>query len=255
MTYENIILEKEKAIATITFNRPDAMNALNNQTRSEFGLAMADVDADSSIKVVILTGSGRAFVAGSDIKELKQTTPFGAHKIVRLGQIVAEMSKPVIAAVNGFALGGGCEIVMACDIIIASDKAKFGQPEINLGIIPGGGGTQRLPRLVGSCRAKELILTGDIIRAEEADRIGLVNRVVPLDELMVAVKEIADKIVAKSAAAIKIAKSAIDRGAQVNLESGLAYEREMYSLSLTLEDKTEGVNAFIEKRTPEFKGE
>jgi enoyl-CoA hydratase len=254
MTYENIILDKDVSIATITFNRPDALNALNNQTRSEFGLAMADVDADPSIKVVILTGSGRAFVAGSDIKELQETTPFDAHKIVRLGQIVAEITKPVIAAVNGFALGGGCEIVMACDIIIASDKAKFGQPEINLGLIPGGGGTQRLPRLIGLCRAKELILTGDIIRAEEADRIGLVNRVVPLDALMPTVKEIAKKIAAKSTAAVKIARSAIDRGVQVNLESGLAYEREMYSLTLTLEDKAEGVNAFIEKRKPEFKG-
>lgn len=254
MTYENIILEKDASIATITFNRPDALNALNNQTRSEFGRAMADVDADSSIKVVILTGSGRAFVAGSDIKELKQTTPFDAHKIIRLGNIITKMTKPVIAAVNGFALGGGCEIVMACDIIIASDKAKFGQPEINLGLIPGGGGTQRLPRLVGSCRAKELILTGDIIKAEEADRIGLVNRVVPMETLMATVKEIAEKIIAKSTAAVNIARSAIDRGAQVSLESGLAYERELYSLSLTLEDKEEGVNAFIEKRKPEFKG-
>jgi enoyl-CoA hydratase len=254
MTYENIILEKDNAIATIAFNRPDALNALNNQTRSEFGQVMADLDADTSIKVIILTGSGRAFVAGSDIKELKKTSPFDAHNILRLGQIVADMTKPVIAAVNGFALGGGCEIVLACDIIIASEYAKFGQPEINLGLIPGGGGTQRLQRLIGMCRAKELIFTGDIIKADEAERIGLVNRVVPKDELISTVKEIANKIVSKSSAAIKIAKTTIDRGAQTSLESGLAYEREMYSLALSLEDKVEGVNAFIEKRPPEFKG-
>lgn len=254
MTFENIILETDNSIATVTFNRPDALNALNNQTRSEFCQVMAELEVDVSIKVVILTGAGRAFVAGSDIKELNQTSPFDGHNILRLGQVVSDMSKPVIAAVNGFALGGGCEIVMACDIIIASDKAKFGQPEINLGLIPGGGGTQRLPRLIGSCRAKELILTGDIIRAEEADRLGLVNRVVPLEALMDTVKEIAGKIASKSSAAVKIAKAAINRGAQVNLESGLAYEREMYSLALSLEDKQEGVSAFIEKRTPDFKG-
>lgn len=254
MTFETIILEKEGGIAILTFNRPDAMNALNNQVRAEFRAAMADLATDDEIKVVILTGAGKAFVAGSDIKELRQTTPLSAHNITRLGDIVQNMGKPVIAAVNGFALGGGCEIVMGCDIIIASDKAKFGQPEINLGIIPGGGGTQRLPRLVGVCRAKELILTGDIIRAEEADRIGLVNRVVPLDQLMPTVKEIAGKIAAKSSAAVKIAKASINRGMQMGLESGLAYEREMYSLSLTLDDKQEGVAAFVEKRAPQFKG-
>jgi len=254
MSWETIILEKVNAIATITFNRPEAMNALNNQMRAEFREAIAEVAADESIRVLILTGAGRAFVAGSDIKELKQTTPFAAHQIKRLGQLVEELDKPVIAAVHGFALGGGCEIAMGCDIIIASDKAKFGQPEINLGLIPGGGGTQRLPALVGACRAKELIFSGEIIRAEEADRIGLVNRVVPLDQLMPVVKALAEKIATKSPAALKIAKAAVNRGLQTGLESGLAYERELYSLSLSLEDKIEGVNAFIEKREPQFKG-
>ena len=254
MVYENIILEKEENIAVITFNRPEAMNALNNQTRAEFREAIADVAADDGVKVLILTGSGKAFVAGSDIKEFSKTTPYGAHNIVRLGELVEKLEKPVIAAVNGFCLGGGCEIAMGCDIIIASDKAKFGQPEINLGIIPGGGGTQRLPRLVGACRAKELIFTGDIIRAEEADRIGLVNRVVPLEELMPTAKEMAKKIAAKSAAALKLAKTSINRGMQTDLESGLKYEYELYSLSLTLEDKAEGVNAFLEKRPPKFVG-
>ncbi len=254
MTFENIILEKEENIAVITFNRPEAMNALNIQTRAEFTAAVKDVEEDEGIKVLILTGSGKAFVAGSDIKEFHATTPYGAHNIVRLGSIVEKLGKPVIAAVNGFCLGGGCEIAMACDLIIASEKAKFGQPEINLGIIPGGGGTQRLQRLVGVCRAKELIFTGEIIRADEADRIGLVNRVVPMDELMTVAKEIAAKIGAKSSAALKLAKQAINKGMQMSLQDGLDYEYEMYALALSLEDKEEGVNAFLEKRKPKFIG-
>ena len=252
MAYENIILEKEENIAVITFNRPEAMNALNNQTRTEFRKAIADVAADDNIKVLILTGSGKAFVAGSDIKEFNKTTPYAAHNIQRLGEMVEKLEKPVIAAVNGFCLDRGCEIAMGCDIIIASEKAKFGQTEINIGIIPGGGG--RLQRLIGVCRAKELIFTGDIIRAEEADRIGLVNRVVPMDDLMPTAKEMARKIAAKSAAALKLAKTAINRGMQTDLESGLKYEYELYSLALSLEDKVEGVNAFLEKRAPKFVG-
>ncbi len=254
MSFEFIIFDKEEGIAVITFNRPEAMNALNNQTRAEFGQAIAQVAQDDEIKVLILTGSGKSFVAGSDIKEFNKTTPYAAHNIKRLGSMVYNLDKPVIAAVNGFCLGGGCEIAMGCDIIIASEKAKFGQTEINIGIIPGGGGTQRLQRLVGSCRAKELIFTGDIISAQEAERIGLVNRVVPVDQLMPAAKELAKKIATKSAAALKLAKQAINHGMQTNLASGLEYEYEMYALSLTLEDKAEGVNAFIEKRKPVFKG-
>ena len=254
MEFKNILFEIEAGIAVITFNRPEAMNALNNQTRSEFGRAIEKVARDDGIRVLILTGSGKSFVAGSDIKEFNQTTPFAAHNIIRLGAMVERLEKPVIAAVNGYCLGGGCELAMACDIIIASEKARFGQPEINLGIIPGGGGTQRLQRLVGVCKAKELIFTGDIIGAEEADRIGLVNRVVAVDELMPAAKLMAQKMAAKSPAALKLAKQAINKGMQTGLEDGLDYEREVYSLALTLEDKIEGVNAFIEKRTPEFSG-
>ena len=254
MAYQNIVFEKEENIAIITFNRPDAMNALNNQTRAEFREAIATVAADDQIKVVILTGNGKAFVAGSDIKEFNQTTPYVAHNINRLGEMVEKLEKPVIAAVNGFCLGGGNEIAMGCDIIIASDKARFGQTEINIGIIPGGGGTQRLPRLIGVCRAKELIYTGDIISAEEAYRLGLVNRVVPAEQLMPTAKELAKKIAARSAAALKLAKTAINRGMQTNLESGLKYEYELYSLALSLEDKVEGVNAFLEKRAPKFVG-
>lgn len=254
MAYENIIFEKEENIAIITFNRPDAMNALNNQTRAEFREAIAAVAADDEVKVLILTGSGRAFVAGSDIKEFNQTSAYDAHNIQRLGGLVEKLDKPVIAAVNGYCLGGGNEIAMGCDIIIASEKAKFGQTEINIGIIPGGGGTQRLPRLIGVYRAKELIYTGDIIDADEAYRLGLVNRVVPVDELMPTAKELAKKIAAKSAAALKLAKTAINHGMQTNLESGLNYEYELYSLALTLEDKAEGVSAFLEKREPNYKG-
>lgn len=254
MAYENIVFEKEENIIIITFNRPDAMNALNNQTRAEFREAITAVAADDQVKVLILTGSGKAFVAGSDIKEFNQTTPYVAHNINRLGEMVEKLEKPVIAAVNGFCLGGGCEIAMGCDIVIASEKAKFGQTEINIGIIPGGGGTQRLPRLIGVCRAKELIYTGDIISVEEAYRLGLVNRVVPADQLIPTAKELAKKIATKSAAALKLAKTAINRGMQTNLESGLKYEYELYSLALSLEDKVEGVNAFLEKRAPKFVG-
>ena len=222
--------------------------------REKLLAAIAEVEADDAIKVMILTGSGKAFASGVDIKEFSKTTPYHAHNLIRLGDMVANLGKPAIAAVNGYSLGGGNEIAMGCDIIIASEKAKFGQPEINIGIIPGGGGTQRLPRLIGVCRAKELIFTGDIITAEKAYDLGLVNRVVPADELISTAREIAKKIAVKSLAALKLAKSAINHGMQTNLETGLKYEYELYSLSLSLEDKMEGVNAFLEKRAAQFKG-
>ena len=254
MTYESIIFEKEDNIAIITFNRPEARNAVNNQVRAEFTAAIAEVEADDDIKVLILTGSGKAFVSGVDIKEFSKTTPYHAHNLFRLGERVEKLPKPVIAAGNGFSLGGGNEIALGCDIIIASERAKFGQPELNIGIIPGGGATQRLPRMIGVCRAKELIFTSDIITAEEAFNLGMINRVVPEDQLMPTAKEIAKKIATKSPAALKLAKQAINYGMQTNLESGLKYEYELYSLSLGLEDKVEGVNAFLEKRPPKFVG-
>lgn len=254
MAYESIIFEKEDNIAIITFNRPEARNAVNNQVRAEFTAAIAEVEADDDIKVLILTGKGKAFASGVDIKEFSKTTPYHAHNLFRLGERVEKLPKPVIAAVNGFSLGGGNEIALGCDIIIASEKAKFGQPELNIGIIPGGGATQRLPRMIGVCRAKELIFTGDIITAEEAFNLGMINRVVPEDQLMPTAKEIAKKIATKSPAALKLAKQAINYGMQTNLESGLKYEYELYSLSLGLEDKVEGVNAFLEKRPPKFVG-
>jgi enoyl-CoA hydratase len=254
MAYESIIFEKEDNIAIITFNRPDARNAVNNQVRAEFTAAIAEVEADNDIKVMILTGSGKAFASGVDIKEFNKTTPYHAHNLFRLGERVEKLPKPVIAAVNGFCLGGGNEIALGCDIIIASERAKFGQPELNIGVIPGGGATQRLPRMIGVCRAKELIFTSDIITAEEAFQLGMINRVVPEDQLIPTAKEIAKKIATKSPAALKLAKQAINYGMQTNLESGLKYEYELYSLSLSLEDKVEGVNAFIEKRAPKFLG-
>jgi enoyl-CoA hydratase len=254
MAYESIIFEKEENIAIITFNRPEARNAVNNQVRAEFTAAIAEVEADDDIKVLILTGKGKAFASGVDIKEFSKTTPYHAHNLFRLGERVEKLPKPVIAAVNGFSLGGGNEIALGCDIIIASEKAKFGQPELNIGIIPGGGATQRLPRMIGVCRAKELIFTSDIITAEEAFNLGMINRVVPEDQLMPTAKEIAKKIATKSPAALKLAKQAINYGMQTNLESGLKYEYELYSLSLGLEDKVEGVNAFLEKRPPKFVG-
>jgi enoyl-CoA hydratase len=254
MAYESIIFEKEENIAIITFNRPDARNAVNDQVRAEFTAAIAEVEADDEIRVMILTGSGKAFASGVDIKEFSKTTPYHAHNLYRLGERVEKLPKPVIAAVNGFSLGGGNEIALGCDVIIASERAKFGQPELNIGIIPGGGATQRLPRMIGVCRAKELIFTGDIITAEEAFKLGMINRVVPEDQLMPTAKEIAKKIATKSPAALKLAKQAINYGMQTNLESGLKYEYELYSLSLGLEDKAEGVNAFLEKRAPKFVG-
>ena len=254
MAYESIIFEKEDNIAIITFNRPEARNAVNNQVRAEFTAAIAEVEADDDIKVLILTGSGKAFVSGVDIKEFSKTTPYHAHNLFRLGERVEKLPKPVIAAVNGFSLGGGNEIALACDIIIASERAKFGQPELNIGIIPGGGATQRLPRMIGVCRAKELIFTSDVITAEEAFNLGMINRVVPEDQLMPTAKEIAKKIATKSPAALKLAKQAINYAMQTSLESGLKYEYELYSLSLGLEDKVEGVNAFLEKRPPKFIG-
>lgn len=253
MAFKNIILEKKDHVATVTMNRPDALNALNMETRMEFLNAIEQIRDDDDVRVVVITGAGRAFVAGSDIKELKDTTMLQARKIPRLGEVVASLEKPVIAQVNGFALGGGCEIAIACDIIIASEEAKFGQPEVNLGVIPGGGGTQRLPSVVGPQKAKELIFTGDLIDAKEAERIGLVNKVVPANQLEATVKEIAEKISSKSPVAIRLAKAAINRGMQTNLETGLAYEKELYGLSQTTEDKAEGIAAFLGKRKPTFK--
>jgi enoyl-CoA hydratase/3-hydroxyacyl-CoA dehydrogenase len=252
-------LEKEGRIAIVRISRPEALNALNTKVLNELRETFKQLDEDNSIGVVILTGEGRAFVAGADIAEMVDKTPLEARKFTQLGQQVLESiessEKIVIAAVNGFALGGGCELALACDLVLASEKARFGFPEVGLGIHPGFGGTQRLPRLIGRNKAKELIFTGDIITAKEALEIGLVNKLVPSDTLLQEAKGLANKIASKAPIAIKLAKSAINKGLEISLEHGLAYELETASLAFSTKDKVEGMKAFLEKRKPEFRGE
>lgn len=259
MGFQTIELQIEGAIATITLNRPKALNALNLELVGELDQAVAQVRDDPAVRVVVITGAGeKAFAAGADITEFKEMSPVEAwgftQQVQRVYLEIERLPKPVIAAVNGYALGGGCELMMACDIVYASDRAKIGQPETNLGIIPGAGGTQRLARLIGKQRAKELVLTGDMISAQEAWNLGLLNKVVPSDQLMAEVKKLAEKLVAKGAVALRAAKQAIEEGADVGLERGLGIEGKLFALCFATEDKTEGVNAFLEKRPPNFKG-
>ena len=255
--YNNILYRVEENIAFITLNRPKALNALNTETLDELGWAVLRAGKEKEVKAVIITGEGRAFVAGADIAEMRELTTQEGREMTILGQNVfsriENLDKPVIAAVNGFALGGGCELAMACDIRVASDKAKFGQPEVNLGIIPGFGGTQRLPRLVGKGAAKYLIFTGEMISAEEALRLGLVDKIVPGEELLNTAISIAKVIMSKAPVAIKMAKHAINNGLNVDLKSGIAYEAEAYTSSFSTEDRIEGMSAFVEKRSAGFK--
>jgi len=254
--YNNVLYRVEDSIAFITLNRPKALNALNTETLGELDAAVSAAGKDENVKAVVITGEGRAFVAG-DISQMRGLTVQEGRNMTILGQEVftriENLDKPVIAAVNGFALGGGCELAMACDIRVASDKAKFGQPEVNLGIIPGYGGTQRLPRLVGKGAAKYLIFTGEMISAEEAFRIGLADKVVPAEELMDSVIALAKVIMSKAPIAIKMAKHAINNGLNVDLKSGVAYEAEAYTTTFSTEDRVEGMSAFLEKRQAEFK--
>jgi enoyl-CoA hydratase len=259
MELENITLEKENNIGIITMNRPEALNALNSDTLSDLKTAALVFADDKEVGVIIITGMGeKAFVAGADIKEMKDMSPMEARKFMQFGQsvfnVIDNLPKPVIAAVNGFALGGGCELALSCDMILASEKAKFGLPEVTLGLHPGFGGTQRLPRLVGSAKAKELIFTGDMIDANEALRIGLANRIVPAEELMGEAKKLAQRILRNGQVAICLAKSAINAGLNVPLEKGLAYEAETQGLVFSTDDKNEGLQAFIDKRKPNFHG-
>jgi enoyl-CoA hydratase len=255
--YNNVLYRVEDSIAFITINRPKALNALNTETLRELDRAVSQAGAADDVKVIIITGEGRAFVAGADIAQMRDLTVQEGRNMTILGQEVftriENLDKPVIAAVNGFALGGGCELAMACDIRVASDKAKFGQPEVNLGIIPGYGGTQRLPRLVGKGTAKYLIFTGEMIPAEEAFRIGLADKVVPAEELMSSVISIAKVIMSKAPISIKMAKHAINNGLNVDLKSGIAYEAEAYTTTFSTEDRIEGMSAFLEKRPAGFK--
>ena len=262
MKTEHIMYDKdvETGIARITVNRAEVRNALNRATRREIKAAIGDVEEDKGIRVLIITGAGdKAFISGADINEFKDTTPIVMEEAAStIGQQlftdIESLRVPVIAMINGFCLGGGLELAMCCDIRIASDNAKFGQPEINVGILPGGGGTQRLPRLIGWGRAKELIYTGRIVDASEAERLGIVDRVVPQDDLETEVLELAGKIAEKSPLIMKLTKKAINRGMYTDLAAGLAYEKANVALCFATEDRAEGVNAFLEKRKPEFKG-
>ncbi len=259
MGFKNILVEKEAGIAIIEINRPEERNALNLETIAELEKALDAASADSEVRVVILTGAGeKAFASGGDLRELKEMTAIEGRKFAELGHRITrkieEMEKPVIAAVNGYALGGGCEVAIACDIIIASENAKFGHPEVSIGISPGWGTTQRLPRWVGVARAKEIIFTSDMIDAAEARRMGLINRVVPKGELMKYAREMANKIASKAPVAIKYSKAAIHEGIIEESLKGLAYEIVLFSRCFETEDQKEGMRAFLEKRKPEFKG-
>ncbi len=257
LSLDNLLFKKEGNIGILSINRPDALNALNSAVLDDLNNAIDMINSDEEVYVLILTGEGRAFVAGADIGEMKGMNTTEARVFAEKGLSVFRklelMEKPVIAAVNGFALGGGCELSMACDIRIASEKAKFGQPEVGLGITPGFAGTQRLSRLVGIGRAKELIFTCDIINAEEAYRIGLVNKVVSGEELMGVAIEMANKIISKGQLAVRYAKTAINRGMETDLDTGMAIEKDLFGLCFATEDQKEGMGAFLEKRTPSYK--
>lgn len=257
--YVNLLLEVDGGIAVVTINRPKALNALNAATIYELDKMFDELGANSAVKAVILTGSGeKSFVAGADITEMQSMTAIEGRNWGKLAQAVfnkiENLPKPVIAAVNGYALGGGCELSMACDIRIASEKAKFGQPEVSLGIPPGFGGTQRLARLVGKGRAKEMLFTGDMIDAAEACKIGLANKVVAAEELMNVAKVMAQKIMSRAPIAVQVCKSAVNEGLDVDLESGIAYEAEVFGLCFATDDQKEGMTAFVEKRKPNFIG-
>jgi enoyl-CoA hydratase len=259
MHYTNILVEIESNIAIVTFNRPKALNALNQATVQEALACFRELKSNDAVQVVIVTGSGaKAFVAGADITFMRELNPLAARNFAFLGQeltnTIEGLGKPVIAAVNGFALGGGCELALACDIRLASQNAQFGQPEVNLGVIPGFGGTQRLPRLIGRGRACELIFTGDIIDAAEAYRIGLVNRVVPQDQLLPACRQMAAKIISRGTVAVRLSKDAINNGMEMDLARACTYEVDQFALCFASPEQKEGMNAFLEKRTPQFQG-
>jgi enoyl-CoA hydratase len=257
-SYETLLVEKRGRVALITINRPQKLNALNIQTRAEGAAALDELRETEEVRVVVITGAGeKAFVAGADIAEFEGRTAITQRDVMTARSLFTAIDtfpKPVIAMVNGFCLGGGCELALSCDLRVASESAKFGQPEINLGIIPGGGGTQRLTRLVGEGKAMELILTGDMIDAQTAYRLGLVNLVVPAADLEAKTMELANRIAEKSPVALRMAKEAVKTAARANLDEGLRREIDLFALCFSSEDKDEGVRAFLEKRKPEFKG-
>ncbi|MET0396391.1 MAG: enoyl-CoA hydratase-related protein [Longimicrobiaceae bacterium] len=258
MSYQTLLVELDGGVATVVVNRPDKRNALNSQVRADILTALDFLRDDESVRVVVFTGAGdKAFVAGADIGEFAERTPLEQREAMtgrRVFDEVAAFPKPTIAMINGFCLGGGCELALACDVRVASDAAKLGQPEINLGIIPGGGGTQRLPRVVGTGQAMRLILSGEIVDAAEALRIGLVDVVHPASELRGRTMEFARGMAAKSPVALRMAKAAVRAAAEMPLAAGLAYETELFVTCFGSDDKREGVAAFLEKRPAEFTG-
>jgi len=259
MIYENILLDKKDAIAYVTVNRPKVLNALNGATIEELRAAFHELKQDALIRVVILTGAGeKAFVAGADIGELAERDPVSGKEFAHRGQnvfnLIENLGKPVIACINGFALGGGCELALACTLRLASDNARLGQPEVKLGIIPGYGGTQRLPRLVGKGLAMQMVLTGEMITAQEAHRIGLVNEVTSATELIPRAEAIAAKIIANAPLAVQYTLEAVNKGMEMPLANGLFLETALFGVCCATEDKTEGTSAFLEKRAAAFKG-
>ncbi len=259
MNYRNLLFEKEGSIGLLTINRPKVLNALNRETMTEISKVVGKIATDPEVAVLIITGAGeKSFVAGADISEMRTLSALEGRSWSKFRQAtfnaIENLPQPVIAAVNGYALGGGCELAMSCDIRIASEKAKFGQPEVLLGVVAAFAGTQRLPRLVGKGRAKELLFTGDQIDAAEAYRIGLVNKVVPDSELLTAAKALAAKIISRSPVAVQLCKAAVNEGLDMDLESGQAYEAEVFGLCFATADQKEGMNAFVEKRPAKFTG-
>jgi enoyl-CoA hydratase len=260
MAYKTLLFEKRDAVAYITINRPEKLNALNRAVMQELLDCFERQQQDGGVRVVILTGAGeKAFVAGADINELATQTPMEGKEATRRGQrvfdFIENLGKPVIAAINGFALGGGCELAMACTLRIAAENARFGQPEVKLGLIPGYAGTQRLPRLIGKGPALEMILTGEPVAASEAHRIGLVNQVVPLSELLPAAEKLAQKIIANAPLAVKFALEAVNHGLEMSAAEGQFLEATLFGLCCTTADKEEGTRAFLEKRPATFRGE
>jgi enoyl-CoA hydratase len=259
MNFENILFQKKNAIAYVTVNRPKVLNALNMATMEELRRAFHDVKNDAGVRAVILTGSGdKAFIAGADIGELAKHDAVSGKEYTHRGQsvlnLIENLGKPVIACINGFALGGGCEIAMACTMRLASENAKLGQPEVKLGIIPGYGGTQRLPRLVGKGLAMQMVLSGEMITAQEAHRIGLVNEVVAAAELIPRAEALAQKIISNAPLAVQYAMEAVNKGMEMTLAEGLFLEATLFAVSCATEDKKEGTTAFLEKRQAQFKG-
>ncbi|MBK0400009.1 enoyl-CoA hydratase [Limibaculum sp. M0105] len=258
MAYENIIVEKREHVALIRLNRPKALNALNSALMRELGDALVKADADEDVGAIVITGSEKAFAAGADIKEMRPKSFVDVYRedfITSEWEAVTRVRKPVIAAVAGYALGGGCELAMMCDFILAADTAKFGQPEINLGVMPGAGGTQRLTRFVGKSTAMEMNLTGRFMDAAEAERKGLVSRIVPADELVEEAVATASKIADKAPYAVMATKEAVNRAYETTLAEGVRFERRMFHALFATEDQKEGMDAFVEKRTAQFRGQ